>query len=156
MARSSQHKSIGYTFWKNVQKLRHDNRGKKFSWSDIGDDIGMTQQTISSYSAHHKVPKLDLALDIADSLGVTLDTLIDVDFQIERLNELSVEEQEIIDLLRRGSSDIYYHKIKAVKDVLIGLNSVGGMSLEMEQPQLAAENNPEYTALNEDHKIEDK
>lgn len=62
------------TFGEKIKNLRE---GKKMSQRALGENLGVTQQTIAQYEKIQDTPKLATVRKIATALGVTISELVD-------------------------------------------------------------------------------
>ena len=59
------------TIQNNIRRLRFDN--KEMTQQELADRIGVTRQTVNAIELGKYSPSLEVAFQIADVFGVTLD-----------------------------------------------------------------------------------
>lgn len=96
-----------------MKRLKECRLEKHFTQKELSQVLNITQQTYSDYETGRTNPDLKTLCIIADVLAVSIDYLLgrEDDFgnvtvyqQTDALSTLSVEEQKIIDALRRKTS----------------------------------------------------
>lgn len=60
-------------FSKNLKTLREM---KGMTQAELADDLGVTRALIAQYEAGAKAPNVNLAAEIAKTLGVTIDSMM--------------------------------------------------------------------------------
>lgn len=61
------------SFGRNLERIRKD---KKVSQATLGEELGLTQQMISSYEKGTSSPNVEILKKIADYFNVSIDTLV--------------------------------------------------------------------------------
>jgi len=86
-----------YDIGNRIRELRI-KRG--YTQQSLGEKINKSKATISSYEKDVQLPPLEVALDIASALNVSLDYLVGFSFEGElSVKGLSQEQKEIIELI---------------------------------------------------------
>lgn len=86
-----------YDIGNRIKELRI-KRG--YTQQSLGEKINKSKATISSYEKDVQLPPLEVALDIASALNVSLDYLVGFSFEGElSVKGLSQEQKEIIELI---------------------------------------------------------
>lgn len=61
------------SFGSNLERIRKE---KKISQTTLGEELGLTQQMISSYEKGTSSPNVELLIKVADYFGVSIDSLV--------------------------------------------------------------------------------
>ena len=86
-----------YDIGNRIKELRI-KRG--YTQQSLGDKINKSKATISSYEKDVQLPPLEVAIDIASALNVSLDYLVGFSLEGElSVKGLSQEQKEIIELI---------------------------------------------------------
>lgn len=109
------------TFGKRLKEYREDSN---LTLSDIERATGVPAQTVNRYELGQRVPKIDMATDIADSLGINPLWLLGYNVSMDPDSNRPVpfigdgsEDQELINIWKGLSSD----EIQRAKDFATGL-----------------------------------
>lgn len=62
------------SFGRNLERIRKD---RKVSQATLGEELGLTQQMISSYEKDASSPNVEILTKIADYFNISIDNLVD-------------------------------------------------------------------------------
>lgn len=108
-------------------KLKYIRQQKDWSQEEMANFLGTSKQVISRYENGQTTPKIDIVLNYAKKLNVSLEALIDNEKDYRHLQqkrqpvtnaELSLEEETVLELFRSLPDDKKEIAIQMIKVVL--------------------------------------
>ena len=109
----------------NIEKnfsdyLKEYRVNNQMSQEDLAKKLGTTKQVVSNYENGKHVPKITVAANIADALGVPLEKMLKVDPMPHMEEQLliyfrALSEEGKVELLKRASEMMYVYGKKNKK-----------------------------------------
>lgn len=87
----------------HIRKLR---KGKGWTQQMLGNKLGKKTSTISAYETNAKLPSVDCLIEMADLLGVSLDTLVyGENADLLSVHTLTQEQKKIVTAIVQAFED---------------------------------------------------